>query len=99
ASAHTPSFPTRRPSDLYTSSTDRHGQPGRQKVLRRVHVPVMDRATAVARPRTDAERHPPTQGAAVGAQPGGGEEAIDRDHFPPRSEEHTSELQSRENLV
>ena len=39
----------------YTGSTDRHRQPGGQKVLRRVHVPVMDHS-ALTRPRTDVER-------------------------------------------
>src|SRR5690606_12294399 len=64
----------------YTSSTDRRRQPDGQDVLRRVHVPVVGRP-AVARPGADVQRHPVPQGAAGGAQFGGGEPAVDRDHF------------------
>lgn len=66
----------------YTSCAGRHRPSGSQHVTCGVHVPVLGRA-APARPGTNVQWHLDLHRAAGGAQPGGGEEPVHRDHFPP----------------
>src|SRR5690606_41054480 len=84
---HLPSFPTRRSSDLATQHA-RRDPAGRERLLehRRLRVsPVQHRDVGGRLPRRDACRD-------------GRSDAVGLLAFA-RSEEHTSELQSRENLV
>src|SRR5690606_41971857 len=95
ARRHRPSLPTRRSSDLTTGSPDRHPQ---------------EQARRRGRPGDPAPPPPPLREttrrawpAAPGSTPrlGASPRSTGATSRPPcgRSEEHTSELQSRENLV
>src|SRR5690606_39645133 len=93
---HLPSFPTRRSSDLFVGVT----------VTTLVADPAIAIGLAVALAilvmSLTRSLHPPGGAAALTAVIGGA--AVTRAGFwfplvPIRSEEHTSELQSRENLV
>src|SRR5690606_40830950 len=88
-SAPTPplrSFPTRRSSDLTADATDLAGSPAAQGLSGAGHR---------IRPLC-AERGQAGPGAGSPALPSGG---LGHEAWRRRSEEHTSELQSRENLV
>src|SRR5690606_40770790 len=78
-----PSFPTRRSSDL--------GDPARERARRREQQrrrPETDRIRRLEPVEERPDHGPPEQHSAHA-----------QDQTEPRSEEHTSELQSRENLV
>src|SRR5690606_41369685 len=94
-----PRVPTRRSSDLV---------PARPRRRRPVHVrrPPAPRASSLRRAGRAAQRELPSGGqGAAAATPIGGRtlpsstEPVAKRHARLRSEEHTSELQSRENLV
>src|SRR5205807_8752083 len=87
AHRHLPSFPTRRSSDLPA---------GRGRARRGRRRPTLDRR---ARPR--GRRPVAMNGPVRGLSPGMARTATfgDCPRTPPRSEEHTSELQSPCNLV
>src|SRR5690606_41063942 len=84
---HLPSFPTRRSSDLRAAAAP-EDEPGTPPVAACARRGAQLRARV--QPRTSPEAHP-------GERIAGG--ARDRPRAAERSEEHTSELQSRENLV
>src|SRR5690606_11974114 len=88
------SFPTRRSSDLAAGPRRRRPVPDPGWARRRRPGPLGRRHAAADRPR----RRPPRRRPALVRRPPGGPAVVvagpDR-----RSEEHTSELQSRENLV
>src|SRR5690606_42119456 len=80
---HLPSFPTRRSSDLAAGRVGRHHSRAEGAELRLPQRPALRRGPP--------DRHPARQRRRARA-PAGPRQA-------QRSEEHTSELQSRENLV
>src|SRR5690606_42121733 len=84
------SFPTRRPSDLWrTSSTPRRTSwtPGGTTT-----------GSPCSSPAPASRCPPPTGRASRSSRPGRSNRASQSSYLQ-RSEEHTSELQSRENLV
>src|SRR5690606_40992577 len=85
-----PSFPTRRSSDLIA----------RRRGIGREAEPIQPgRVEERARQRRQRERGGPRQQQRRGRQPEKGQSQHARQGDAVRSEEHTSELQSRENLV
>src|SRR5690606_40993463 len=99
AHLHVPSFPTRRSSDLFTADDgtryELFGSGGGQMLAEEVGVDLMARIPLLPAMGRGADEGEPVAVVAPGSEAA---EAFDG-LADARSEEHTSELQSRENLV
>lgn len=71
------------PGQSYSVSTGSNRPPGGRDVPRCVHVPVVERSAALARPRAHVERHRLDEPAAFRACLTGWKPPVDRDHLAP----------------